>query len=141
MKKEIYYTVGQAVSGNTPKGIQGHRLKNGFSQWWLDGRLHRLDGPAVQHHTLGFWQWFAYGKRHRVDGPAIYNSNGQREWYINGELSRCDGPAVIHANGDVEWWLGGVNLNSYDIEAWAKENKIDISTEEGSVAFKLTWME
>ena len=32
---------------------------NGEKQWWLDGMLHREDGPAVEWHDGN--QWYLYG--------------------------------------------------------------------------------
>jgi len=29
--------------------------------------------------------WFLNGKHHRTDGPAIELSNGYKAWYLNGE--------------------------------------------------------
>jgi hypothetical protein len=29
--------------------------------------------------------WFLNGKRHREDGPAIECSDGHKEWYLNGK--------------------------------------------------------
>ena len=34
--------------------------------------------------------WFLNGKRHRVDGPAIEWANGTKEWFLNGQLHRVD---------------------------------------------------
>ena len=45
------------------------------------------------------------GKHHREDGPAIDRANGDKLWYINGCLHREDGPAVDYINGDKLWYL------------------------------------
>jgi hypothetical protein len=58
-------------------------LPDGTRKWWLNGELHRQDGPAVE--------W----------------SDGSREWYLNGELHRQDGPAIELPNGTCAWWLNG----------------------------------
>lgn len=34
------------------------------------------------------------GKLHREDGPAVINSNGTKEWFVHGVRHRTDGPAV-----------------------------------------------
>jgi len=36
-------------------------LPDGTEEWWLDGKLHR------------------------EDGPAIINANGRQEWWLDGE--------------------------------------------------------
>jgi hypothetical protein len=34
--------------------------KNGTKRWWLKGRLHRIDGPAVEYLEGNRFWWF-YG--------------------------------------------------------------------------------
>ena len=53
----------------------------------------------------GSKMWYLHGRLHRTDGPAIEYASGHKEWYLNGELHRTDGPAVEWANGTKEWWL------------------------------------
>ena len=36
-------------------------FKNGNKEWWLNGKIHRIDGPAYE------------------------NSNGYKAWYLNGK--------------------------------------------------------
>lgn len=36
--------------------------------------------------------WFLNGKCHRVNGPAIEYVNGNKEWYLNGKRHRVNGP-------------------------------------------------
>jgi len=57
--------------------------KNGNRFWYLNGKPHREDGPAIEN-VNGDKYWFLNGKRHREDGPAIEWLNGQKEWYLNG---------------------------------------------------------
>ena len=52
--------------------------------WYLNGNLHREDGPAIEDHS-GTKSWWIGGVFHREDGPAIEWSNGAKEWYLNGE--------------------------------------------------------
>ena len=62
---------------------------NGEFEYWLDGQLHREDGPAVFKHD--FIMWFRNGVRHREDGPAIEVNSGKygygfyKEWWFQGE--------------------------------------------------------
>ncbi len=79
---------------------------NGDSFWYLNGKLHREDGPAVEC-TDGTREWYLNGKCHRIDGPACEYSTGGRYWYLNGDLHREDGPACEYANGNREWYLNG----------------------------------
>jgi hypothetical protein len=39
-------------------------------------------------------RWFLNGKLHREDGPAVEWTNGSKSWYLNGNLHREDGPAI-----------------------------------------------
>jgi hypothetical protein len=52
-------------------------MKNGF--------LVNKDGTKV---------WYLDGKLHRADGPAMITILGTKLWYIDGELHREDGPAL-----------------------------------------------
>ena len=42
--------------------------------------------PKLTEHPDGTKKWWLDGKRHRVDGPAIERPNGTKEWYLNGKL-------------------------------------------------------
>ncbi|MDP2696412.1 MAG: hypothetical protein Q8O87_04180 [bacterium] len=53
-------------------------------EWWLNGKLHREDGPAVEWY-YGTKEWYINGKRHREDGPAKEWPDGSKSWFLNGE--------------------------------------------------------
>jgi len=57
---------------------------NGSKIWYLNGKLHREDGPAIEKSN-GIIYWYLNGKRHREDGPAVECANGDKLWYLNGE--------------------------------------------------------
>ena len=57
---------------------------NGDKIWYLNGNLHREDGPAVEYAN-GDKIWYLNGNRHREDGPAIEYANGTKYWYLNGK--------------------------------------------------------
>jgi hypothetical protein len=78
--------------------------KHGNKEWWQNGSLHRLDGPALESID-GTKEWYKNGLRHRLDGPAIEYASGSKYWFQNGKLHREDGPAVIHFYGSKEFWL------------------------------------
>ena len=63
--------------------------------------------PTVKTDTDGTKSWWLNGELHREDGPAAEYANGDKAWYLNGELHREDGPAIERANGDKAWWLNG----------------------------------
>ena len=55
-------------------------------------------------YTVKVWDngdkfWYLNGKLHREDGPAVECANGDKSWFLNGKLHREDGPAIERANG------------------------------------------
>jgi len=52
--------------------------------------------------------WYLNGELHRTDGPAVEYANGTKSWYLNGELHRTDGPAVEYSSGSKHWYLNGI---------------------------------
>lgn len=56
---------------------------NGDKFWYLNGKLHRQDGPACEF-AGGARFWVNHGDRHREDGPAIEHANGNKFWYFDG---------------------------------------------------------
>ena len=83
---------------------------NGKQEWFLNGKLHREDGPAIVDGNIQ--EWWLNGNRHREDGPAIINGK-YRAWYLNGKWHREDGPAII-GDGYQEWYLNGEGLSEAD---------------------------
>ena len=89
---------------------------DGSNYWYLNGKLHREDGPAVEYPS-GFKAWYLDGNRHREDGPAIEYSDGDNYWYLNGKLHREDGPAVEWVEGRKVWYLNGKRLTEAEHKA------------------------
>ncbi len=56
----------------------------GRKEWYLNGLLHREDGPAIERRN-GTKHWYLNGIRHREDGPAIERADGSKAWYLNGK--------------------------------------------------------
>ncbi len=56
----------------------------GTRRWYLDGHVHREDGPAVIYLNGEEW-WCQQSKIHREGGPAYTNNNGQIEWWLDHE--------------------------------------------------------
>ena len=56
---------------------------NGNIRYYLNDKLHRIDGPAVEY-TNGDKVWWINGQLHRIDGPAVEWADGRKYWYING---------------------------------------------------------
>jgi hypothetical protein len=59
--------------------------------WYLDGRLHRDEGPAVE--IGAFRSWYRHGRNHRDDGPAIEWPDGRQQWMVNGKTTKWRNPA------------------------------------------------
>ena len=59
------------------------QISDNVQAWKFNGKLHRVDGPAVVH-TDGYEEWWLDGKRHRANGPAVTWPNGDQEWFVNG---------------------------------------------------------
>ena len=57
---------------------------NGDKYWYLNDKIHREDGPAIEYAN-GYKSWWLNNKRHREDGPAVENNNGSKVWCLNDE--------------------------------------------------------
>jgi len=89
-------------------------------EWWIDGKLHRENGPAIITKWPGGFSRIEYyigGVRHRVDRPAIVEKTrmgvSRLDWYTRGELHNDTSPAVLHfhINRKIslrEWYSHGV---------------------------------
>jgi hypothetical protein len=110
MKTDIFTPTKHISPDNTvrwllPNGKLHRKFKpaliysNGRKEWWNNGFIHRIEGPAVKHLTkTSFnYEWWVSGKLHRTNAPAVI-SNKLEEWWVNGELHRHNGPAIRHFN-------------------------------------------
>src|ERR1700760_2897730 len=76
----------------------------------IRGPLHRVGGPALtftsRNGIVVEEKFYKDGKLHRLDGPAVISRdpyNGAitvEEWYRDGSLHREDGPARVQRNPD-----------------------------------------
>jgi hypothetical protein len=57
---------------------------NGDKFWYLNGYIHRVDGPAIIE-AEGSEFWYLNGNRHREDGPACEFASGTKYWFLNGK--------------------------------------------------------
>jgi hypothetical protein len=103
---------------------------NGSKEWRINGRLHRVDGPAVIN-TNGDKLWYKEGALHREDGPAVELADGRKEWRINGGWYREDGPAIIWPDGKKEWITKRNRtlriIPKYVLEAYMKANNYTLA--------------
>ena len=95
---------------------------NGNKEWYLNGKHHREDGPAVERFN-GHKEWFLNGKLHREDGPASEWPDGEKWWYLNGKLHREDGPACEYSNREKWWYLNDKEVDPETIvDLWLAKN-------------------
>jgi hypothetical protein len=73
-------------------------------------------GELEECNNEGSKYWYINGKLHREDGPAIESAYDYKEWYLNGKRHREDGPAVEHAYGYKEWWLNHKQISQNEYE-------------------------
>ena len=73
-------------------------------------------------------EWFLNGKLHREDGPAIEYANGTKFWYLNGKRHREDGPAIKWANEDKFWYLNDKELTEQEHAAQTKKSTTAFGT-------------
>lgn len=83
---------------------------DGSEEWYQNGKRHRENGPAIIWSGRGE-KWFFHGEVHRVGGPA-FSENDMQTWWYHGMRHRVDGPAVIRSGGSEEWWLFGEKIKS-----------------------------
>jgi len=95
----------------------------GTKHWYLNGKLHRTDGPAIEY-TSGTKHWYLNGKLHRTDGPAIEYTDGHKRWYINGKCHRTYGPAVEFPDGTKYWFLNHIRLSEEEYLQVTRNNKL-----------------
>jgi len=96
--------------------------------------------PICKINQNGTKWWFLNGKYHREDGPAIEYEDGRQHWFINNTRHRLDGPAYIKNDNTKEWYINGHHVTDI-ITKWAEENDIDLEnlTEVDKALIKLIW--
>ena len=73
--------------------------------------------------------YYLNGKLHRTDGPAVEHANGDKYWLLNGKYHREDGPAVEYHDGDKEWWLNDKSYgydDDFTNESWIRFVKLQL---------------
>ena len=113
---------------------------SGIKHWYLNGKLHREDGPAIEYSD-GEKHWYLDGKRHREDGPAIEYPDGEKHWYLDGKCYREDGPAIEYSNGNKYWYLDGKRLTEKEFNSRVKDDCSDKIVEIDGKKYKLQLVE
>jgi hypothetical protein len=79
--------------------------------------------PACRVDYNGTKRWYLNGRRHREDGPAVEYANGAKFWYLNGKLHREDGPAIEYTNGEKYWYLNDKRLTEKEFNEIMNKTK------------------
>lgn len=135
-KSPIVHDVATRVEAIANKYTGILKLKNGDIEYYLNGQLHREDGPATTRAN-GEQYWYLNGQLHREDGPAVINSVTSNKYYLNGRnvseyevakidpsgskvwrnskglLHRSNGPAIICPNGTKYYYQNGQRHRDY----------------------------
>ena len=97
---------------------------DGSKYWYLNGKLHREDGPAVEYAD-GSKDWYLNSKRHRENGPACEYADGTKYWYLNSKRHRKDGPACEYADGSKHWYLDDKALTEPEFNEQMNKDSCD----------------
>ena len=111
----------------------------GDRRWYLNGKLHREDGPAIEYAN-GTRFWFLNDNCHREDGPAIECSDGRRFWYLNDKRHREDGPAVEYTDDRCRrrWYLDGVEYTEEEfLKKTAKVKELSVAEIESLLGYQI----
>jgi hypothetical protein len=71
----------------------------------------RIELIRINTTSDGSRYWYLNGELHRDDGPAIMLPDGTQFWFLNDQLHRTDGPAVVLPNGERYWYLNGIEIH------------------------------
>jgi len=96
---------------------------DGDKEWYLNGKLHREDGPAIEYIS-GYKEWWLNGKLHRKPGPAKEWVSGTKQWYLNDKRHREDGPAIEWDDGSKFWFLNDIGYTEKEFNKKIKETHI-----------------
>jgi hypothetical protein len=113
------------------------RLKREAFYWYKEGKLHRIDGPAIEYKN-GTKFWYLKGLRHREDGPAVEYSDGRKEWFQNGIRHRIDGPAIEYSDVGKGWYIEGEEFYATKLSSLIK-NSIFLEKKQNG-KYNLDWL-
>ena len=93
---------------------------------------------TVKVYDSGTRCWYLNGKFHREDGPAIEYSNGTLCWWLNGDRHREDGPACEYADGSSSWYLNGVEYTEEEfLKLTTKAKELTIAEIEALLGYQI----
>ena len=113
-----------------------HVDSDGTTEWYLNGKLHREDGPAIEYED-GSTIWCVNGKYHKENGPAVVMMNLYKAWYHNGLLHREDGPAIESVNGTKEYWFNDEPLTEPEFNNRTKIKELTVNEIQALLGHKI----
>lgn len=69
--------------------------------------------------------WYLNGKLHREDGPAFEVDDGTKSWFLNGVLHCEDGPAIEEPDGTKHWYMNGEEFTEEEFGRWLAKKKLN----------------
>mgnify|MGYP003608040664 CR=1 FL=1 len=105
-------------------------------EWYLNGLRHREDGPAFEGYTQGhkYKAWWLNGEMHREDSPALIREDGLNRWHLHGKLHCETGPAILDANGLKQWFLNDVELTEEEFNRWYEKKELNKKLQQNLLA-------
>ena len=86
-------------------------------------------------------EWLLNGKLHREDGPAVECVDGSKEWYLNDELHREDGPAVECVDGSKAWFINDQRLTESEFNSRTQVKELSVSEIQKLLGYKIKVIE
>jgi hypothetical protein len=99
-----------------PRGLSDIEYRN------MDGKLHRIYGPAYISQLYNVLAWYKDGLRHREGGPA-YIHNANMAWFYEDKLHNLEGPAVVEGGGPKQYWIMGARMSKKEYEKEIRRRK------------------
>lgn len=65
-------------------------------------------------------KYYVDGKLHRLDGPAVIRPNGNNSWWHEGKLHRLDGPALDWGRDGIGFFIHGRKVTETAMIDYAK---------------------
>ena len=106
------------------------------TEWILNGKLHREDGPAIERAN-GDKVYYINGKKHREGGPAVERANGDKLYIINGKTHREDGPAIEWTDGDKWYFVNGKRLSEQEFNSRNSTKELSIKDIEALLGYSV----
>ena len=97
---------------------------DGTQEWYINGKLHREDGPARCGPEYN--AWYIDGNLHREDGPAVEYTNGVKSWYLDGiGLTEEGFNKRVSSCNDDRFWYKNNSYNGKMVEIDGKKYKLE----------------